>query len=265
MNDDVDSAERAGDAGGPPSGERERQTVADFSRREFALREWMDGPATYAAWRAAALSLERVNRWTMGHVYAQEFLGQVLKRRKVTHEPLHVVDAGCGHGDGLRALGRWAAKRSVPLRLTGIDANPYAARLAKERDRREHVSAGTIAWVTGDLFAAQLARPADVVVSSLLAHHLSDEDVVRLLQWSAAQAQVAWMVCDLVRSERAAAWFARAAKWMRMDAMVQHDGAVSFRRAFTVAEWRGMVERAGVKADVRDVGWGRVCVVGWVS
>jgi hypothetical protein len=245
----------------PPVMVKEARTAPDFSRREFALREWMDGPTTFAAYRSAALDLEHVNRLTMGHVFAQEFLAQMLKRHKVTNEPLHGVDVGCGHGDGLRALGRWAAKKSVPLRLTGVDRNAYAARLARERDRREHVSAGTIAWVTGDLFTVELARPADVVISSLLAHHLSDDEIVRLLQWKAANARLGWMVCDLQRSERAAMWFARATRWMRLDAMVQHDGPVSFRRALTVAEWRVLVEKAGVNADVRDVGWGRVCVV----
>jgi SAM-dependent methyltransferase len=235
--------------------------AADFSRREFALRELMDEPCTYADYSAAALDLAKVNRLTRGYRPTLEFLGRVLERTGVTHEPLHVVDVGCGHGDGLRTICRWAAKRSVPLRLTGIDLNPYAARLAKECDRREHVSAGTIAWVTGDVFATKLERPADVVVSSLLAHHLCDEDVVRLLQWKEAQARVGWLVSDLRRSEHAAKVFGGMARVMRWDSMIARDGVVSFRRAMSVEEWGALVGVAGIQeAGVREAGMGRLVV-----
>jgi len=234
----------------------ERETVPDFSRREFALRELMDEPCTYADYCSAALDLAKVNRLTRGYGPTLKFLGRVLERTGVTHEPLHVVDVGCGHGDGLRTIYRWAAKRSVPLRLTGIDMNPYAARLARECDRREHVSAGTIAWVTGDVFATELEKPADVVVSSLLAHHLCDEDVVRLLRWNDAQARVGWLVSDLRRSERAAKVFGGMARVMGWDSMIARDGVVSFRRAMSVEEWTALVG----EARVLDVGMGRVVV-----
>jgi SAM-dependent methyltransferase len=234
--------------------------AADWGQREFALREWMDGPCTYAAYRAGALDLERVNWWTRGYRPTLQFLERVVARTRVGYEPLHVLDVGCGHGDGLRAMHRWAARRSVPLKLTGVDLNPYAARLARECDRREHVSAGTITWLTADAFATELERPADVVVSSLFAHHLDDEALVRLLQWKDANARVAWVVSDLRRSERAAMGFAWLTRVLRMNAMVKHDGAMSFRRALSIAEWEAIVKRAGVRAVVRDVGLGRLVV-----
>src|SRR6202034_763640 len=98
----------------------------------FALRELMDEPCTYADYRSAALDLAQVNRLTRGYRPTLNFLARGLRRCGVGNEPLHVVDVGCGHGDALRTIHRWAAQRSVPLRLTGIDLNPYAARLARE-------------------------------------------------------------------------------------------------------------------------------------
>jgi len=231
-------------------------TAPDFSRREFALRELMDGPCTYGDYRSAALSLGRLNRWTRGHRPILEFLAKVLQRTGVDHEPLHIVDTGCGHGDGLREIHRWAAKRSVPLRLTGIDINPYAVRLARERDRVEHVSAGTITWLTGDVFATTLERPADVVISSLLAHHLSDDDISRLMQWNETTARAAWAISDLRRSERAAQIFTWMSKLLPMNETIAQDGVVSFRRALSLEEWKLL---AG-EAKVIDVGRGRLVV-----
>ena len=264
MTDEIDAevTKETGAAAPPRAHERlpEMATITDFSRREFALRELMDEPCTFAQYRAAALSLGRLNRWTRGYKPTLEFLGRVLQRTGVGHEPLHVVDVGCGHGDGLREICRWAAKRSVPLRLTGVDRNPYAARLAKECDRREHVSAGTIAWVTGDVFAVELERPADVVVSSLFAHHLCDEEILRLLRWKEDRARVGWFLSDLRRSERAARMFEWMARVLPMDEMVATDGAVSFRRALSVEEWSRRCVEADVEASVKDLGVGRVGV-----
>jgi len=79
-------------------------TMPDFSRREFALRELMDEPCTYADYCAAMQDLAQVNRLTRGYGPTLDFLARVLERTKVGQEPLHIVDVGCGHGDGLREI-----------------------------------------------------------------------------------------------------------------------------------------------------------------
>ncbi|MES2392715.1 MAG: methyltransferase domain-containing protein, partial [Acidobacteriota bacterium] len=192
----------------PGSGVESAGGRVDFSRREFALRELMDEPCTFADYSAAARDLAKVNRWTRGLKPTVEFLSRVVAKTGVGHEPLHVVDVGCASGDTLRGVARWAAARSLPLKLTGVDLNPYAARLAKICDREEGVAAGRIAWVTADAFAVSLEKPADVVICSLFTHHLRDEAVVEYLRWCEGAARVGWFVNDLERSENAARWFA---------------------------------------------------------
>ena len=236
----------------------ETDSAPDWSRREFDLAEWMDGPCSYEEYARAALDLERVNRLTLGYRPALRFLARVAERRGSA--PLHVVDVGCGHGDGLRTIYRWAARKKVPLRLTGVDINPYAAQLARECDRRAGVAAGSIAWITANAFEAELAAPVDAAISSLFAHHLTDTAIVALLRWNEATARVGWLVNDLRRSRRAAMGFKWLTRAIGSCAMVKHDGAVSFRRALTMDEWRERCAQAGVDACVVDVGLGRLCV-----
>jgi len=242
----------------PPS------TTPDFSRRDFALRELMDEPCTYATYRAAALSLARLNRWTRGYKPTLDFLTRVLQHTGVTHEPLHIVDAACGHGDTLRHISRWAAKRSIPLRLTGIDINPYAARLARERDRQEHIAPATITWLTADIFTTTLtttlARPADILLSSLFAHHLSDEAIPKLLHWNQTTARTAWLISDLRRSQRAANTFAWLTKLLPLHHMVTHDAQISFRRALSLQEWQAHCLQTNITAQIKDTGTGRLTV-----
>jgi SAM-dependent methyltransferase len=234
------------------------KSAPDWSHREFALEEWMDGPCTYEEYSQAALDLERVNRLTLGYRLARRFLERVVEQ--VGTESLHVVDVGCGHGDGLRAIYKWAARKKISLRLTGVDVNPYAARLAEECDRRAGIPAGSITWLTADAFAAKFAAPVDVAISSLFAHHLSDAAIVALLRWNETTARAGWLVNDLRRSERAATGFKWLTRVVGSCAMVKHDGVVSFRRALTVEEWRERCAEASVEADVWDVGLGRLCV-----
>jgi SAM-dependent methyltransferase len=236
----------------------ETEPAPDWMRREFDLREWMDGPCTYEECARAALDLERVNRLTLGYRPALRFMERVVQQAR--REPLHVVDVGCGHGDGLRTIYRWAKRKKISLKLTGVDINPYAARLAQECDRRADIPEGSIAWLTADAFEAELAAPADVAISSLFTHHLSDAAIVKLLRWNEATARAGWMVNDLRRSERAAMGFKWLTRAIGSCAMVKHDGVVSFRRALTMEEWREHCEQAGVDACVVDAGLGRLCV-----
>ena len=235
-------------------------STPDFSHREFALRERMDEPCTYATYRAAALSLARLNRWTRGYKPTLDFLTRVLEHTGVTHEPLHIVDAACGHGDTLRHIARWAAKRSIPLRLTGIDINPYATRLARERDRHEHIAPSTITWITADIFTTTLSRPADILLSSLFAHHLPDEAIPQLLHWNQTTARIAWLISDLRRSQRAANTFAHISKILPLHPMVTHDARISFRRALSLQEWQAHCLQTNITAQIKDTGTGRLTV-----
>ena len=170
------------------------------------------------------------------------------------------MDVGCGHGDTLRVIHRWTGQHGISLRLTGLDLNPYAAQLASERDAAEGVPAGAITWVTADLFAWQPERPADLVLSSLFSHHLSDADIVRLLRWCESQARVGWFLSDLSRSERAA----RIATWLvrllMLHPFLRHDTAVSFRRALSREDWQQRLAEAGISNATIQSGRGKLFI-----
>ena len=148
------------------------------------------------------------------------------------------------------------------MQLTGIDLNPYAARAAAESTPTEL----GIAWVTGDALVYRPEKPVDIVVSSLTAHHLEDEEIVALLRWMEATAQVGWFFNDLERSEwscRMFGWVAGMVEWHRF---VRHDGPVSFRRAFRKEDWVRLLAAAEVPREAVTVEhWrpGRLCVGRW--
>jgi SAM-dependent methyltransferase len=234
---------------------------------EFELRisprelpELMDGDCSYADFRGCLRSLEQINRWLLGY---RPTLSWLKRLPHGSDDPLHILDVGCGGGDLLRQIAGWAKKRSIAVQLTGIDMNPYAARAAAEATPE---SLG-ISWVTGDALEYRPEKPVDIVVCSLMAHHLEDEEIVTMLRWMEATARVGWFINDLERSEwscRLFRWVERLAGWHRF---VRHDGPVSFRRAFREDDWRRLLTAAGVpRQAVRVEHWrpGRLCVGRWM-
>jgi SAM-dependent methyltransferase len=215
----------------------------------------MDEPCSYEDFRACLRDLNRCNRLTLAHRPTLSFLDTV--RRGWAGGTLRIVDVGCGGGDMLRAVERWARRHRLAVRLVGIDINPYAARAAREWTGAE----SAIEWVTGDAYC--YAGPVDVVLSSLFAHHLEDEELVRFLRWMEATARVGWFVNDLVRERVPHDLFRVLAGGLRWHRFVRHDGPVSFRRALREEDWKRLLVAAGVDgAAVQLKRWtpGRLCL-----
>jgi len=230
----------------------------DFSRRvePSELPEWMDGPCSYEEFRDCLADLEQVNRWSLGYRPTLAWLDRLVDFAR-TGETLRVVDVGCGGGDLLRRVDAWARRRGVAVKLVGVDLNPYAARAARELTCPKM----GIEWVTGDAFSYD--ADVDVVISSLLTHHLEGDEVVRFLEWMEAKARRGWFVNDLCREAIPYYAFGLLAKVARWHRFVRHDGPVSFRRAFREDDWLTMCAEAGVAgADVDLRRWtpARLCV-----
>lgn len=232
------------------------KTELDFAHRAH-LSEWMDEPCSYDDFRMCLHDLQRVNTLTFARRATLRWL-RGLPRQAL---PLHVIDVGCGGGDTLRHIERAARQWKLPVRLTGIDLNPYAARAAREFTP----ASSSIEWVTGDAFSYR-AEPVDVVISSLFTHHLPDAEIVQFLRWMTDTARVGWFVNDLHRDAMPYYTFTVLARLARWHRFVQHDGPVSIRRAFRTTDWQGYLHQAGldaIGAMIEPVRPARLCV-GWL-
>jgi SAM-dependent methyltransferase len=217
----------------------ESAPVLDFSRRAN-LSELMDEPCSYEDLRECLRDLEQVNHVSFGYRATLRWLEQFVPKQG---HPLHIVDVGCGGGDMLRHIERWAARKRLAVRLTGVDLNPNAIRAALEFTSAE----SRIRWISGDAYSLdESAGTIDVVISSLFTHHLTDDEIVRFIEWTERVARRGWFINDLYRSRNSYFWFKVLAAGMRWHRFVQHDGPVSFQRAFVPDEWKIYAHRAGL-------------------
>lgn len=222
----------------------ERRTIAE---------EMMDAPdLPPEVYTAVLRDLASVNTVTLARRPTLDFLERALHGRK----SFKLLDVGYGEGDMLRAIARWAASKNIVAELVGIDlnANSFEAATAATSARYAiEYRAGDYTDVTGHNF--------DFIVSSLVAHHMTHDQLIAFLRFMDGEARAGWFVNDLHRHAFAWRGFPLLAKLMRWHPIVRHDGQMSIARSYRPDEWPDILREAEVTgATVRRVFPFRLCV-----
>ncbi|MEI9852907.1 MAG: methyltransferase domain-containing protein [Sphingomonas sp.] len=224
--------------------------MIDLSRRSTEV-EYMDGEdVTPDEFAACMKDLALVNTVTLARRPTLAFIDRAL-RATAPDRVLTVMDVGFGEGDMLRAIGRLARRRGRAIRLVGVDLNPRSEVVAKAVTPPDM----PIAYSTGDYADWPPDDAIDLVISSIVTHHMTQDEILRFLQWMEARAQLGWLINDLHRHLFPYYGFALLATVMRWHPFVRHDGPVSIARAFTRHDWDRLLALAGVSGDAVVQWW----------
>jgi len=235
-----------------------QHNAPDFRHRSL-LDELMDAPCSRGEMRACLRDLAWTNRWTLAYRPQMHWLGSLANKLSALADPIRILDVACGYGDGLRKIEQWAHKRGIAVELTGLELNPDATVIAAEAT----LASSRIQWITADVFAYMPPRPVHLVFSSLFTHHLSEENIVRFLQWMERHAKLGWFISDLSRAAIPYYSFQVFSKLARLDSFVQHDGPVSIARSFIPEDWKRMCAAAGLNdqdINIERFAPARLCV-----
>lgn len=214
--------------------------LAERVRRD----EQMDDPALDpAVYERVLADLARVNLWTLAARPTLSF----LSRASAGMPAFRLLDVGFGHGDMLRRIARWSRRTGVAVDLIGVDLNPRSAAAA----RAATPTSWPIEYRTGDY--RDVAGPLDFVISSLVAHHMTDAELDAFLRFMEKRAERGWLVNDLHRHLFAYLGFPLLARLIGAHRIVREDGRLSIARAFRPAEWRSILVSAGVPDAARVV------------
>ena len=199
--------------------------------------EQMDDPALDpAVYERVLADLAQVNFWTLAARPTLSF----LSRASAGMPAFRLLDVGFGHGDMLRRIARWARRTGIAVDLIGVDLNPRSAAVA----RVATPTSWPIEYRTGDY--RDVAGPLDFVVSSLVAHHMTDAELDAFLRFMEARAERGWLVNDLHRHPFAYLGFPLLARLIGAHRIVREDGQLSIARAFRPGEWRSILASASV-------------------
>jgi 2-polyprenyl-3-methyl-5-hydroxy-6-metoxy-1,4-benzoquinol methylase len=214
--------------------------------------ELMDADDLSAETYAAVVGdLAKVNVVTMAARPTLDF----LRRGTTGMRRFKLLDVGFGDGDMLRRIARWAARRGLEAELVGVDLNPRSALAAAA-----HTPADLpIRYATGD-YADHAGQGWDFVISSLVAHHMTHDQLVAFLRFMDRESARGWLVNDLHRHRFAHLGFPLLATLARWHPIVRHDGTLSIARSYRPAEWLPILAEASVSARIYRAFPFRLCV-----
>jgi len=153
-----------------------------------------------------------------------------------------ISDWGCGGGDSLRIIAKWARKRNIKLQLIGVDATASAIQYARDKSG----DFPEISYILADVMSEELiSNQFNIVISSLFTHHFSDENWVRLVQKMSDCAADYVVINDLHRH-----WFAfhsigALTSVFSKSEMVKHYSKLSVLRSFKRTELDELLKRNG--------------------
>lgn len=203
----------------------------------IAREEEMDAADLSPARYAKVLNdLSRVNALTLARRPTIGFLDRA-RARGTGAKPWRILDVGFGAGDMLARIARWSDKQGVPVELIGVDLNPKSAPVAEAQLH------GRARLITGD-YRDLAGRGWDIILSSLVTHHMSAEQRREFLRFMEAECARGWLVNDLHRQRLPFAGFPLLATLALADPIVRRDGQLSVGRSFRRAEWQAMLADA---------------------
>lgn len=210
--------------------------------------EWMDlGSAYYtpAQYNDCLRQLDRIGQLLGGDRATFRALD------KLSEPPRSILDIGCGGGALTIRLG----KAHPSARVVGIDIAGEAISFAERELSRQSPSIPNVEFHTATSTDIDSYGPSDVVMATLVCHHLSDQELVAFLRQTCKSATQAVILNDLHRHILATAGFAAVTPFLFPNRMIWHDGLLSIRRSFTRQEWKKLLEAAGIAPHYYTITW----------
>ncbi|HEY0029418.1 MAG TPA: methyltransferase domain-containing protein [Bacteroidia bacterium] len=185
--------------------------------------------------------LDVVNRTLGGHTITLAGIKSLVTDKNKMYR---IVDIGCGGGDAMKQIVKWARKNGFNVQLIGVDMNPDAISYMLSYCEGETEVSG----VTSDYRDYLKANPeTDIIHCSLFCHHLKDDELIELFQYMNQYARVGFIINDLHRH-----WFAYYSikfltRLLNGSALVKNDAPLSVLRGFKKNELSNLLDKAQLK------------------
>ena len=184
--------------------------------------------------------LEIINTYLGGHSISLQGFKEIVTDRSKTYR---LIDIGCGGGDSVKAIAKWAKDKQYKLHLTGIDLKQDCIDYAQNNCK----------GLAGLNFACDDFRNAfswdnsiDIVHASLFCHHFKEDDIVAFIKLCSTHKAV-FIINDLERNPIAYYSIKLLTRLFSKSVLVKNDAPLSVRRGFKKKEWESIVSQAGIK------------------
>ena len=204
--------------------------------------------------------LDLLNRTLGGHAISLCGIKKLATDKTRTY---HIVDLGCGSGDSLIYIAKWARLHHYKVRLTGIDINADAINYLN----RQCKDYPEINGVVSDWHDYLLKDNAiDIIHCSLFCHHLSDDNLAALFELIKSRVSSGFVINDLRRNWLAYYCVIFITRLLKGSVLSRNDGPLSVLHGFKSSELKTLIEQAQIKQYVIKQKWAfRFLIMGFTN
>ena len=207
-------------------------------------KEWMDDlDCSGEVLQQTLRELKTINHWLGGNHVTTHGLDQLA--RQFPQDEYVIADIGCGGGDMIAVMSKWAIKSKSKVRFIGIDANRNIIDLARVRQKELR----SVRWEVQNVFDESFyLEKVDIVTCTLFTHHFTDAELKDLFVALRRKARLGIVINDLHRHPMAY----YSIKWLTgvfsRSPMVQNDASLSVLRSFSRRDWEKILISAGISS-----------------
>ncbi len=188
--------------------------------------EWMDDMSIQGEeLQRTLITLGHINNRLGGNRALFKGLHKLLENHD-KNKPLSVLDIGCGDGDQLRRIAKWAKKHDYKMELTGLDGNPECINFARTRS----LAYPEITYLVDNVFNPP-KQTYHIITATLFLHHFKTNQIVEIIENYNKPGVLGFVVNDLHRSKLAYLLFWLVCIFIK-NPMIKNDGLVSILRGF---------------------------------
>ena len=186
--------------------------------------------------------LRTINKLLGGNHVTTNGIGRLL--RNLSQAKITIADVGCGNGDMIRVMVKWAKKKGLTTDYIGIDANPNTVKIAEQNLQ----DLSNVAFEPANVFNADFQQKhVDIVTCTLFTHHFTNKELVRMFQSFGEKARIGVVINDLHRHPLAYYSIKLLTTLFSKSRQVKHDAPLSVLRSFRKEELAVLLNEAGWK------------------
>lgn len=188
--------------------------------------------------------LELVNTTLGGHAITLAGIRQLITDKTKTYT---IADIGCGGGDALIRIAKWARKNQYNVNLIGVDINADVIEYMNKQCAVYPEIKGVVSSYE-DYFKKN--QYVDIVHCSLFCHHLTDDELRVLLNSIKKQVGGGFIINDLHRHRFAYYSIKFLTRLLNGSTLVKNDAPLSVLRGFKKSELKKMLQQAQLDAEI---------------
>jgi len=209
-------------------------------KRQFdpAVLEMMDRPQPVSTELERDLKrIRQLNRWFGSYRLICHFVRRWIK----PGDNMRIVDLATGSGDIPRLIVHYAREIGAKVEIDALDRQSATLEIA----RKLSAAYPEISYHVTNILDWSPAEAYDIVLCTLVLHHFSDEDAVRVLRRCRESSRDFVLVSDLRRGFLATVGVFILTALVFREPMTRYDARLSAERAFSFSEMRKLAVRAG--------------------